>query len=230
MAFTWFRFYNGAVNDPKVQRLTPILFRFWVNSLCLASANDGWLPSEADMAFSLRLSPVQLSDYIGKLISLRLFDKTEQGIRPHNWENRQYKSDGSTERVKRFRERSRSAPETANETGPDSDTDQTQNIPSLRSGKPAKRKRSLPLGFPEQSDLDWSIDYWLKKGRTDLCNLREEEASKFRDHHTAKGTTSADWPASWRTWTQNTLKFSNGAHNGRRPNTPQDFAFAAFEV
>ena len=31
----WFRFYHGALHDPKVQSLRPELFKFWVNLLCL---------------------------------------------------------------------------------------------------------------------------------------------------------------------------------------------------
>jgi len=100
---------------------------------------------------------------------------------------------------------------------------QSQESPSLRSGDDQlgrrKSRRSLPEGFPFEADRQWSLDYWLKKGRADLCNLLDEEADKFRDHHNGKLTTSADWSGSWRTWARNTMKFSNGAHNGRsKPN------------
>lgn len=115
MAHAWFRFYHDAVNNPKVQRLSAPVFRFWINALCLSAANDGWLPSVLDLKFSLRLSEAQLSDFIGQLILCNLFDKEEQGIRPHNWNKRQFKSDCSTDRVKRFRNVS----ETANETPPE---------------------------------------------------------------------------------------------------------------
>lgn len=97
-----------------------------------------------------------------------------------------------------------------------------QETPSLRSGGPiAKRKSrsSIPEGVPLEADRQWSLDYWLKKGRVDLCDALAEEAEKFRDHHNGKLTASADWSGSWRTWTRNAMKFSNGAHNGRsKPN------------
>jgi hypothetical protein len=123
MAHTWFRFYHDAVNNPKVQRLPAQIFRFWVNALCLSAANDGWLPSIKDLQFSLRLSEAHLADFIGRLIDCELFDKEDQGIRPHNWDKRQFKSDCSTDRVKRFRNVS----ETANETPPDTEQIQIQN-------------------------------------------------------------------------------------------------------
>lgn len=94
--------------------------------------------------------------------------------------------------------------------------------PSLRSGAQITKRKSralIPEGVPLEADRQWSLDYWLKKGRVDLCNALAEEAEKFRDHHNGKLTASADWSGSWRTWTRNAMKFSNGAHNGRsKPN------------
>lgn len=94
------------------------------------------------------------------------------------------------------------------------------NTPSLRSGvdtpkEKRKFRRSLPDNFPLEEDRKWAEEYWLKRGRADLCTLMGEEIEKFRDHHKGKLTASADWPGSWRTWTRNAIKFSNGAHNGR---------------
>lgn len=121
MTYTWFRFYNDAVNDPKVQRLSPFLFRFWINCLCLASANGGRLPDLVDVAFSQHLSQKQAEANLDALISAGLVDHTEAGLSPHNWDRRQFKSDTSTERVKRFRNASKALPE----TGPDTDSEQT---------------------------------------------------------------------------------------------------------
>jgi len=33
----WFRFYNDALDNPKVQLLPSDLFKTWVNLLCIAS-------------------------------------------------------------------------------------------------------------------------------------------------------------------------------------------------
>ena len=75
-----------------------------------------------------------------------------------------------------------------------------------------------PLGYPPQEEApdepekrsrgtripeDWQLT------DADRCHGRskglgedeiEHEAAGFRDHHTAKGTISKDWAASWRTW------------------------------
>lgn len=82
-----------------------------------------------------------------------------------------------------------------------------------------KARRQMPEGFPFLSDLDWAQTLWLGRGRSDLCTMMGEEADKFRDHHNGRLTASADWPASWRTWARNAIKFSNGAHNGRSNGT-----------
>jgi hypothetical protein len=48
MSARWFRFYDDALNDPKVQKLSGDLFKAWVNILCLASKHGGELPAVND--------------------------------------------------------------------------------------------------------------------------------------------------------------------------------------
>jgi hypothetical protein len=103
----WFRFYNEAVNDPKVQRLPGDTFKAWVNLLCLAADNDGYLPPIEDLAFSLRLPEEQITEILEELGARGLLDEFDGSFKPHNWNGRQYRSDVSTERVKRFRKQPR---------------------------------------------------------------------------------------------------------------------------
>lgn len=55
MSSRWFRFYDEALDDPKVQRLPGEDFKAWVNMLALASKHGGQLPAIGDMAFALRM-------------------------------------------------------------------------------------------------------------------------------------------------------------------------------
>lgn len=126
----WFRFYTEALDDPKVQRLPPHLFKTWVNLLCLAAQNNGYLPSLDDIAFRLRLSAQDAEQQISELILAGLLDITETGRTPHNWSKRQYVSDSSTERVRKHRQKQAetacNVSETASETTPEqnrADTD-----------------------------------------------------------------------------------------------------------
>jgi hypothetical protein len=103
----WWRAHDEAVDDPKLQRLPGELFKTWFNLLCLASRNGGVLPSTTDMAFGLRKSEKEVQRAVDALIEAKLFDVSETGTEPHNWNGRQYKSDVSTGRVRSFRKRKR---------------------------------------------------------------------------------------------------------------------------
>lgn len=153
----WFRFYNEALDDPKVQRLAPEVFKAWVNILCLAARGDGKLPSVRDISFALRLSEAKTDGIIKALKSAELIDG-ETEMEPHGWRSRQYDSDVSTPRVKRFRERfsngDGTVKETPSETDSETDTEQKQiNISSAP-------KISL------QADFDaWWDQYPRKRGK-----------------------------------------------------------------
>lgn len=133
----WWRAYNEAINDPKLQRLSGDLFKTWFNLLCLASGNNGLLPSISDIAFALRLPDKEVEKRLQTLVDSGLFDVSEDGTQPHNWRFRQFKSDVSTERVNRFRNRkrnvsstvSRNVSETANETPPETETETEKKEP-----------------------------------------------------------------------------------------------------
>lgn len=111
----WFRFYSEVLHDPKVQKLTPELFKVWVNVLCLASEHDGILPSLDDVAFALRADIQSVSSAFHALEKAGLLDNKSGRYSPHNWKKRQFKSDTSTERVKRFRNGRKDVTETAPE-------------------------------------------------------------------------------------------------------------------
>ncbi len=129
----WFRVYSGLVDDPKVQRLDPALFKALINLWCLASANDGVLPPIDEIAFKLRMKREKAQRLLTELRAGGLIDDDERGARPHNWDERQFTSDGSTPRVKRFRERRRNVPSTVSETGPETDTEAEGKNPSQES-------------------------------------------------------------------------------------------------
>jgi hypothetical protein len=133
----WFRYYHEALDDPKVQGLTPLLFRYWVNILSLSCRYSGYLPQITDIAFGLRMTENEAAAHLEALREAKLIDSTSKGLRPHAWDKRQFQSDHSTDRVKRFRKRSKKQHETINET------DQTQNRTDTDTEQ--NRKPPLPL-------------------------------------------------------------------------------------
>jgi hypothetical protein len=100
----WFRVYDDILDDPKVQMLSPELFRAWVNLLAVASRNAGKLPAVEKLAFALRCSVSDMQSRLDDLIMAGLIDILADGTRePHNWSKRQWKSDDSAERVRKHR-------------------------------------------------------------------------------------------------------------------------------
>ncbi len=100
----WFRFYDCALDDPKVQRLPPDLFKAWVNLLCVAARHDGLLPAVADLSFMLRTDVKVMARTLRALLDAKLLDETDAGLTPHNWNGRQFKSDDVAARVRKHRE------------------------------------------------------------------------------------------------------------------------------
>lgn len=158
----WFRFYHEALDDPKVQQLDGNLFKAWVNLLCLCCRNGGLPRSVSDIAFALRIDVDGCLTVLQRLSSGGLIDKVSGGADGmhyaiHGWEKRQFKSDTSTDRVKRFRERYRNDSETVNETGPDTDTDTYTEInkkeKNIQKRKRVSRSHSV-ADFLDQNDFD----------------------------------------------------------------------------
>jgi hypothetical protein len=124
----WFRFYEGALDDPKVQTLPGDDFKAWVNILCVACRQGGSLPSVPALAFMLRMDGNACQTLVERLVNAGLIDRRNGGpngvhYAPHGWDKRQYKSDGSTGRVKRFRDRSKPVTETPPDTETEADTE-----------------------------------------------------------------------------------------------------------
>lgn len=109
----WFRFYAEAMHDPKILALNDAQFRAWVGCLAVAAKNGGKLPSTWHVACDLRMMAPKAQDAINDLIQAQLLDiLPDQSIAPHNWSERQFVSDVSTERVRKHRETHRNGDET----------------------------------------------------------------------------------------------------------------------
>jgi hypothetical protein len=170
--YTWFRFYVEAVNDPKVQRLEPTLFRTWVNLLCLARLSDGILPSVDEIAFTLRLSSQDAQAHIDQLICAGLVDiLPDRRLTPHNWELRQYDSDSSASRTRKYRARLKE--ETSHDRHGDvTVTVQTQTQKERIYNKPSTvdRARSSEI---ENSNLMVSVN--ARRQAAVLCRVGDPE-------------------------------------------------------
>lgn len=220
----WFRMYAAMRNDPKVQRLPCEVFKAWVNLLCLAAERDGALPSIEDIAFDLRLPEGKARKIIATLTDAGLLDVTDNGMEPHNWRSRQYKSDVSTERVKRFRKRAKAA----SETPPDTETEQKEEERETRARArdPAPLRTAIPPDFwPAPEVLMWAA----------LQKITDAELAKhvetFIAHYRHTGELSADWNAAFKKWLIRSPQFDRERPGGwktggdrPRPGSPLDAA------
>lgn len=146
----WWRAYDEAVDDPKLIALTDRQFRAWFNLCCITSQTGGTLPDVKIVAIKLRVKPDRAQAIMAELGDLGLIDKSEDGVSTmHNWNGRQYKSDVSTTRVKRFRNGKRNVSETPPET---ENRDRSRDSVADATGADAPvdhRKRLFDEGLPK---------------------------------------------------------------------------------
>lgn len=170
----WFRFYDDAVNDPKVQRLTADMFRAWVNLLCLASKNGGAIP-KSDIAFALRVSEKGARAVIDCLIERNLLEDRGDVVAPHNWDGRQYKSDvtdpTAADRQKRYRknrnaDRNATVTVTPTRTDTESDTETEQ-----------KKEEEFPANAGAEV-VEFTGGPYAFHGK--LVRLKQEQLDKWR--------------------------------------------------
>jgi DNA-binding transcriptional ArsR family regulator len=160
----WFRLYDDLVDDPKIQRLPGETVKALLNLWCLASQNDGLLPATDDIAFKLRMKPSKVEHLLSVLGECGLIDSDETGLRPHNWNERQYKSDvkdpTAPSRQKAYRERLKNRNATVTNTDTRTETEQIQKT---------EQKDDRPAGLPTYAFEDGIIrlnqrdfDNWRK--------------------------------------------------------------------
>jgi hypothetical protein len=177
----WLRLYDDTINDPKILKLPEAMRWHWIAMLCVASKNDGALPILDDIAIQLRVTPAKATEIITVLVKAGLLDKTETGFAPHNWNGRQYKSDVSTERVKRFRNGKRNVSEALPKRPQNTETETEDRIGEARATPSVFTEGSKALasalwkalGFesplqipPEYAGVDYRAIEWERAGWT----------------------------------------------------------------
>jgi hypothetical protein len=115
----WFRSYADKHRNPKVAQLSDADFRLWDQLMCIAAENEGLIPPLEGLKSLLKRRLDHLSCAVERLVKDGLIDASGDGYSPHNWLKRQYKSDCSTDRVKRFR----NGGGNVSETPPDTETE-----------------------------------------------------------------------------------------------------------
>lgn len=164
----WFRFYDDALNDPKVQKLPGELFKFWVNMLCVASKNDGRLPVD-ELPFLMRISEDELAVKLEELRTYGLVDHNE----PHNWKERQFKSDvtdpTNAERQARYRKNHNGKSNAVTHvtvTATRTDTDTEQNTETEKKEAAPSSAPSVDPSIAEKQFFDRTVEVLGTGGRS----------------------------------------------------------------
>lgn len=148
----WFRVYADLVDNPKYIKLGPdlrcALFAVW----CIAAGNDGKLPSLDFIAIKFRLNEARTNKLLVELERCGFLDRDDDGtLRPHDWDERQFQSDTSNERVKRHRQRKRNVTVTPPET--DTETEQITEAKASDAGASDPRTRLFNEGLAKLASL-----------------------------------------------------------------------------
>lgn len=222
MGLPWFRFYHEFAGDAKVQSMEEKFQRRLVMLFCLQCDDALDKLKDEEIAFSLRISLTDLKE------SFLLFEDKgfisyddEGGILLENWNKRQYKSDNSTERVRKFRDKKRNVSETPkkrrNITDKEEDKNRltksiteeivdlyhinNNNLPIVRIPLSKISSRNLRARFKENPNFDWG-SYFKKVQSSDFLSGR-----------------SKDWNANfhWLVRPTNFEKVVNGEYDGPAP-------------
>jgi hypothetical protein len=147
----WFRFHAAAMRNPKVARLSDKEFRLWVELLATACENDGFITCLEDLKHVLKRRLDHLSTGVERLISMGLIDRLDHGYEPHGWSKHQYKSDTSTDRVQKHREK-----RNVSVTPPETDTEQITDTEVIEAKASSARAKVDPFPCPDGVDtIDW---------------------------------------------------------------------------
>jgi len=179
---TWFRLYTEFASDPKVQLLDETLQRRFIMLLCLAGAGITPTTNVSEVDFLLRIGVSECERTRSILVAKGLID---DNWFPKKWTKRQFESDSSTERVKRFRKRQRAVTEDVSGTASE----------QSRAEQSQKRATRIPEDFVLTDD---------RRLVAEAERLPAERTfAKFRDYwQSASGQKARkiDWEATWRNW------------------------------
>src|SRR6476646_6891585 len=87
----WLRLWTDSLDSKKIQRLTPYLFKAWIQILLATARNgsdDGTLPAIEDLCFDLREPRGTVAGWLRELATAGLLDAHHNGtFTAHDWKH-----------------------------------------------------------------------------------------------------------------------------------------------
>ena len=190
MANPWFRLYSEFAHDPKIQMLPEAMQRRYVMLLCLRCSETLETLHETEIAFQLRLTEAELIETKQLFINKNFIDKHWKIL---NWDKRQFVSDSSTMRVRKYRDKKKQ-PSNADETlqerssnaiDTDTDTEQTHKI-----------KKATGVACPP--DVEQQVwDDWKQLRKAKKAPVTETVVNSARKEAGKAGMSFSDFLTVW---------------------------------
>jgi hypothetical protein len=205
----WIKLYTEILDDPKMGRLSDREYRTCVSLFAMAGREDreGSLPPIDDMAWSLRMTPVDLTANLQVLARLDILEECDGLWVVRKWQERQAKApsaapDKVLQRVHEHRERERNEtvttlhPEvkrdvTPPDTDTDTDTDTEKNrkeqrgasAPADAAPTPAKSEKKPLPDYPQAVQIFIANGGKLKAGKLADGTPNKERTIQFITEH-----------------------------------------------
>jgi VCBS repeat-containing protein len=217
--YPWLRLYNAVLDDPKLQRLDPPIFKAWINLLCLAGQQEdrGTLPDLPEMAFRMRMTEPEMDETLHELIAAKLIDEEWGLYSIHNWTKYQYDSDTSTPRVRKLRDKKK---ETLHETLHVTPMKRKRNVIDTEEIQIREEKEKPLTGSKRTLPKDWSMSIEEESYAREHGLDPKTVAREFSEFYWSHGRAMADWHLTFLRWVREEEKRmktrSNGNHKPQR--------------
>lgn len=225
----WYRLYVSILDNTKIEALSDANFRIWTKLNAIATMHGGVIPGDVTtLAIMCRRTEGKVRDAMQVLLSGNLMERLGEDYTPHDWEEMQYDSDVSTNRVKAFRERSKRSNETRNtvsetpngtpnetlhpyvgsSSSTESSSSDSQNAEGKRAPEPA-RPPSKPVRGTRWTEsatvpVEWHVDAENARARNKLPPVDIAlEAEKFANHwasSTKANAVKSNWKKAFINW------------------------------
>jgi hypothetical protein len=207
MANQWFRLYHEFASDPKIQSMPEHMQRRLVIIFCLRCSNVLETLQENEIIFALGISEKEWEETKQLFVSKCFIRFISGKCNVINWNKRQFISDSSTERVKKYREKNATLQKrykgvTVTPSDTDTDTDTDTDIKRIQDTKKQATKHFSKPSLEE-------VQAYCQE-RKNLVGPR-----RFLDYYESNGwkvgkNPMKDWKAAIRTWERTEGEKQNG--------------------
>lgn len=231
----WLRLYRRTVDNAKLMPLGLEAVGFWTALLCL-SDDDGYLPSPKAISWRLRIDETVTETFLKRFHETRLVTKEKDGrLRLHDWDEHQWSSDKSTDRVRKHREKRQKEEGNTFHTVTETATKRRETVTvTAPESEHTYKKESPPTPPPQKSGPKPGGGDGMFDGFCLAMNLTPNEMLRLGSTWSMAKAEYATWIEAgaipeldiWPTVKAVTEKYRDSNPGMKAPNTPRYFTQA----